>query len=235
MTMAPSPTLKRPAKPAAPPAAKPRPPAAPFIGRGLIPDPPGGPPLFRISVQQYDDWIERGILPTDPTIELMDGLLVRKDRSHVGENPMSVGIDHRYSVEKVADQKSKVGPSGSTLQSQQPVIIPGFDEPEPDAAILNGTQDTYRRRKPIAADVTCVVEVSDSSLRIDRTTKLAMYAAGGIPQYIIINLVDGQIEDHRDPGPAGYARRTVLQRGGVIGLLLADGSMLDVPVDELLP
>ena len=233
MTMAPTPTLKRPAKPAL--AVKVASPAVPFGGGGVIPDPPGGPPLFRIRVQQYDAWIELGFLPTDPMIELVDGLLVLKDRSHSGEDPMSVGIDHRYTVEKVRDQKPKVEPSGSTLQSQQPVIIPGFDEPEPDAAILNGTSDTYRRRKPTATDVTCVVEVADSSLQIDRTTKLAIYAAAGIPQYVILNLVDGQVEDHRDPGPAGYARRAVLQRGEVIGFVLADGSTLDVQVDELLP
>ena len=235
MTMAPSPTLNRPPKPAAAPAAKPRPAAVSFAGRGFIPDPPGGPPLFRISVQQYDDWIEQGVLPTDLTVELMDGLLVRKDRSHVGEDPMSIGLDHSNCVEDVHLLDEVVRPRGCHVRSQQPLIISEGSELEPDGMIVRGLRKSLRHRKPTFADVTCVIEVSDSSLKTDRTNKLAIYAAGGIPQYVILNLVDGQVEDHRDPGPAGYARRAVLHRGEVVGFVLADGSTLDVQVDELLP
>ena len=206
----------------------------PSGGRGIIPDPPHGPPLVRLTVDLYDDWIERGILPTDPTIELIDGVLVRKDRSHVGEDPMSYGTGHSHSVQEVASLRERVEAAGGMLHSQQPLCIYPFDEPEPDAVILLAADEAFRR-KATSAEATCAIEVSDSSLRTDRLVKIAVYAAGMIPQYVIINLVDRVIEDHRNPGPAGYARRTVLRPGETIGLLLPDGSTLDVPVDELLP
>ena len=235
MTLAPSPTLNRPPNPAAARRSYSLAPFGPMGGRGIIPDPPGSPTLVRITVQQYDDWIERGILPTNSTVELIDGLLVWKDRSHAGDDLMSIGSDHRFSVGRCGKLDARASRGGSYVQSQQPVIFHLAHEPEPDAAFVRGTDEDFRSSSPTAADVTCVVEVSDSSLRTDRTTKLAVYAAARIPQYVIINLVDGQVEDHRDPGPAGYARRAVLARGEVVGFLLADGSTLDVPVAELLP
>ena len=50
-----------------------------------------------------------------------------------------------------------------------------------------------------------VVEVSDTSLKMDRLTKAMVYAAAGVPEYWIVNARAGQVEVHRDPDPA--ARR----------------------------
>jgi Uma2 family endonuclease len=47
---------------------------------------------------------------------------------------------------------------------------------------------------PPLLNVSLVVEVSENSLVFDRTQKLTTYAAGGIPVYWIVNLVDRQIE-----------------------------------------
>ena len=57
-----------------------------------------------------------------------------------------------------------------------------------------GKLTDYTDRHPGAADLTCVIEVSDSSLRWCRTTKLRIYAGSGIARYIIINLPDRVVE-----------------------------------------
>jgi Uma2 family endonuclease len=44
-----------------------------------------------------------------------------------------------------------------------------------------------------------VVEVADSTLKYDRSTKLPLYAETGIPNYWIFNLVDHQLEMHSEP------------------------------------
>ena len=44
-----------------------------------------------------------------------------------------------------------------------------------------------------------MVEVADSSLRLDRGFKAALYAEARIAEYWIVNLVDRTIEVHRDP------------------------------------
>ena len=47
--------------------------------------------------------------------------------------------------------------------------------------------------------------MSASSLKQDRLTKGAIYAAAGFPEYWIVNLVDGALEVHRTPHPAADA------------------------------
>ena len=204
-------------------------------GAGLLPDPAGWPTLVRITVDQYHEWIESGLLPTNPTVELIDGLLVRKDRSHVGENPMSIGDGHRFSVGRLGRLDARAAAGGCFVQTQQPVAIPTLNEPEPDAAFIRGTDLDYVGRKPGPADVTCVVEVSDASLATDRRVKLPAYAAAGIPQAVIVNLRDDVIEDYRDPTPDGYGLPTVRRRGETVTFVLAHGATLVVDVAELLP
>ena len=65
-----------------------------------------------------------------------------------------------------------------------------------------------------------VVEVSDSSLARDRAIKGSLYAAGGVADYWIVNLVQRQLEVYRDPiaDPAAffgahYATRVILIPG----------------------
>jgi Uma2 family endonuclease len=46
-----------------------------------------------------------------------------------------------------------------------------------------------------------VVEVADSSLRLDRDEKGSLYARARIGEYWIVNLVDRVLETYRDPAP----------------------------------
>lgn len=55
--------------------------------------------LKGLTVEQYDALIESGKLATDARTELIDGFMVLKDRSHVGEDPMTIGDRHRLAVE----------------------------------------------------------------------------------------------------------------------------------------
>jgi len=171
--------------------------------------------LVPLTVDQYHQMIETGILAEGEPIELLDGSLFFKDRSAVGKDPMSVGPDHSLTVKKLARLDRKLNRFGCHIQTQQPVTIPDYDEPEPDGAIVIGKPEDYAGRNPGPADVTCVIEVSDSSLRIDRTTKLRVYADAGIPQYVIINLADRVIEVYSQPmtGRGRYAETTTLLPG----------------------
>ena len=82
--------------------------------------------------------------------------------------------------------------------------IPDFDEPEPDVAIVRGTDDDYKHRRPGPDEVGLLVEVSEATLDRDRNEKLPADAKGRIPIYWIINLVARQVEVYTDPGPDGY-------------------------------
>ncbi|MFN8558787.1 MAG: Uma2 family endonuclease [Dehalococcoidia bacterium] len=94
-----------------------------------------------------------------------------------------------------------------------------YSEPEPDVAILRFRDDFYRTAKAGPADVLLLIEVARSSLDYDRHIKLPLYAAAGIIEVWLVNLVAQVVEVYRDPAPEGYRRHTVHGRGESIALL----------------
>jgi Uma2 family endonuclease len=188
-------------------------------------------------VEQYHEMIEQGILPEDPAVELLDGQLVQKDRSHVGADPMTIGHSHQWAIDNLADLLSDLKTKEHYLRTQAPISIRPDNEPEPDGAIVRGMPNNYRERHPGPADIICVIEVADSSLHRDRTTKLRIYADAGIVRYLIINLIDMTIEDYREPmtGSGRYAISDVLRKGQRLSIPLASQSPLELTVDQLLP
>ena len=193
--------------------------------------------LAAISVDQYHRMIEAGILPDGRPIELLGGMLVLKDRSKAGGDPMSIGEDHRWSVQQLPRVLPPARHLGYDLQTQQPVVLPPDGEPEPDGAIIVAAADEYRGRKPGAADLFCVIEVADSSLEHDGTTKYATYARAGIPQYVILNLVDRAVEVFEQPvaGEERYARHQAFKAGEAVTFWCGEGRTVVVPVESLLP
>jgi Uma2 family endonuclease len=69
----------------------------------------------------------------------------------------------------------------------------------------------YKDREPYAEDVVLLIEVGDTSLRYDRSTKLRLYAAAGIPEYWLVDCTAESVEVFRSPGAEGYrdVRRVV--------------------------
>ena len=190
--------------------------------------------IVPLDVHKYHAIIDAGW--EDKTVELLDGVMVRKIRG-TKEDPLSIGDRHTFAVDAVQDLNAQVKQRGGYVRSQQPVVVWDASEPEPDNSIARGTFRSYVGRKPAAADVSCVVEVADASLRFDRTRKLETYARSAIPQYVLVNLVDDKVEVREEPDPAtgSYRRLLVASPGDVIGLLMPDGRRLDVEVNDLLP
>jgi len=98
------------------------------------------------------------------------------------------------------------------VQTQATIDIgdadPDHNEPEPDAAVTAEPNTAYVDRHPGPADLVLVAEVSDSTLRFDRTVKAALYARAGIREYWIVNIVGRQILVHRQPSYEGYTEIT---------------------------
>jgi hypothetical protein len=103
--------------------------------------------------------------------------------------------------------------------------------------LVRGVEDDYAGRHPGAADVLCVIEVADASLRRDRGPKLAVYANNGIENYFIINLPDRVIECYSGPvpGKGSYRHLVTLTRRDKVELPAGRGKRVVVPVKQLLP
>ena len=189
-----------------------------------------------LTLDQYIRMIEAGILPEGEPIELLDGFLVWKDRAKAGEDPMTIGFDHVWAVDNLREALAEVAQHGYYVRVQQPIALPPDGAPEPDGAVARGTRDHYRKSYPAAADLPCVIEVSDSSLQHDRVTKRRIYAQGGINQYVIVNLVDRKVEVFHQPDAArGVYLKDAECRGSELVEFYLDQVIIRIEARKLLP
>ena len=194
-------------------------------------------PLVPITVAQYHRMLEAGIILEGAPIELLNGLLVRKNRAARGEDPMTIGGFHALVIEKLTALDGKLHPSGCRIRIQLPLTLSPDSEPEPDGAIVRGAIPGTTPAHPAPPDVLCVIEAADSSLQQDREDKQRLYGGAGIPQYLIINIPDRQIEVHEHPlvGQGRYGQVAIVKPGQNVALLVGTDKRLEVPGAELLP
>jgi Uma2 family endonuclease len=83
------------------------------------------------------------------------------------------------------------------VDSQLPISFGKNSEPEPDIAIVKGNIKDFAKSHPKTAAL--IIEVSDSTLRYDRSVKARLYAKNKIQEYWIVNLNDRVLEVFRRP------------------------------------
>ncbi|MBI1923148.1 Uma2 family endonuclease [Candidatus Poribacteria bacterium] len=186
-------------------------------------------PLRRFTVSEYHRMIEVSILTEDERVELMDGVILKM-------NPKRT----RHSV--VTSQIAKpfyplVLNGKAVVRVQDPIMLNDDTEPEPDVVVVKPREDAYLSAHPSPSDVFLVIEVSDTTLAFDTEIKLPRYAASGIPEVWIVNLVDDRIEVYRDPiklpdGTSIYRVRTNVVKGETLAPQAF--SSLKIAVDEVL-
>jgi Uma2 family endonuclease len=123
-------------------------------------------------------------------LELLDGVLVVREPQ---------GSPHIAMVMHIGQVLAAAFGVGWHPRLQAPLALGEHSEPEPDVAVVAGTPRDYVDAHPSTAAL--VVEVAESSLRLDRRFKAAIYARAGLLEYWIVNLVDRAVEVHRDPQP----------------------------------
>jgi Uma2 family endonuclease len=206
------------------------------VGSGLIEQVASGeaPPLVPLTVEQLHGMLEKGIIRDGDPMELVEGLLVRKNRAAAGEGEMTHGALHALVLTRLLKLDRRLDPFGCHLRVQLPVTLSAISEPEPDLAIVRGSLESFAGRHPGPDDLLVLVEVADRSLRYDRGAKLQVYASAGVPVYLIVNIPERQIECYEEPaaGQDRYQRRTDYRAGETLSLPLAPGRTLPLPVDD---
>ena len=178
---------------------------------------------YRFTIDQYQRMGETGILHEDDPVELIDGVIVQM---------CPIGLKHIASVDRCTRQFTQRIGDRAIVRVQSPFRLLPRSEPEPDILILRDRPDFYAGVAAGPEDILLVVEVADSSLDYDRRVKLPRYAAGGIPEAWIVNLVDDCVEVERNPSQGQYREHLLLRRGE----LLRPQALPDVviPVEALL-
>ncbi|MBI3272598.1 MAG: Uma2 family endonuclease [Planctomycetes bacterium] len=193
--------------------------------------------LAPLDVDQYHRMLEGGILLEGAPIELLDGVLVYKDRSAIGGEPMTVGPSQAQGVKRLQRIATRVDPLGCHLYCQAPITLAPRHEPEPDGVIARGTADDYSDRHPGPGDVLVVFEVADSSLSTDRTVKSRIYADAGIPSHVLVDLPDRRVELYEAPlpGQGRYDQVASFTPGQKFVVQLVEGRTVELTAAELLP
>jgi Uma2 family endonuclease len=114
---------------------------------------------------------------------------------------------------------------------QNPLQLAKNNELYPDLALLRPHPDRYRSRSPRPEDVLLVIEVADTSLERDRSTKMPRYAEAGVPEVWLVDLSRQEVLLFRDPSGEQYGNvSTVSGRASLSPALLPS---LTIKAEEL--
>lgn len=186
-------------------------------------------PIFRLSVEQYHDMIRQGILTDDDPVELLEGWLVYK---------MSKYPKHSSVTRRLRNALEHRVPTGWLVDSQEPITL-SDSEPEPDAFVAQGDDNTYLERHPGAQDLALVVEVADSTVLRDRGIKKRLYARAGIAVYWIVNIPERVVEVYTQPAPAAvppdYQQCATFAADALIPIRVGDQELMPIPAASLWP
>jgi Uma2 family endonuclease len=146
-------------------------------------------PIWRFSVAQYHQMIRLGILTEDDPVELLEGWIIHK----MPKNP-----PHRAATKLTRNALEEIVPEGWYVDALRTITLLD-SEPEPDVVVVRGNTRDYLDRHPGSQDLALVVEIADSTLERDRSSKKRLYARAGIPVYWIVNLPEQKLEVYTEP------------------------------------
>jgi Uma2 family endonuclease len=164
---------------------------------------------------EYDRLIDAGFFrPGDP-VELLGGQMVVAEPQ---------GSRHFAALRATQEALRAAFGDGWEIRGQGPIALDDESEPEPDLAVVPGTFRDYWAAHPSSPSL--VIEISETSLALDRAHKGSLYARAGLVDYWIVNLPERRLEVYRDPEPDAtapfgwrYRSITILEPGASLSPL----------------
>ncbi len=144
---------------------------------------------FYWSIERYQAAILNGTLGEEDRVELFFGTSISK---------ISIHSPHAACVSKTKRYFSRRFPNYE-IRTENSVVLLNDSMPEPDCIIAEFRDDFYLTNHPGPNDVKVVIEVADSTVKMDRTSKQAAYALAGIVEYWIVNVKEQQVEVYLSP------------------------------------
>ena len=176
------------------------------------------------TVHDYHRMVDAGILCEDDRVELIHGEVLAM--SPIGPRHSAAVLRANHGLSRIAGDHAIVGVQGS-------VRLDEYDEPQPDLYLLRPKDDFYASGHAGSPDIFLIIEIADSSLKYDQTTKRDLYAETGVPEYWISDLQNDCVVVYSGLSQKTYTKTRQFARGAIITPQLLPGC--PIPVDVLLP
>lgn len=129
------------------------------------------------TVEEYHRIAEAGIFDPSERVELLEGKIiwmVAKGTSHRS----AVGRTYKLLEHRIGDK--------ACIAIQDPVKLSERSEPEPDIAVVKIDPLDYADHHPTPTEIYLIIEVADSSLKLDTEIKAKAYSQAGIKDYWVL-------------------------------------------------
>lgn len=173
---------------------------------------------LKLTTAEYDEMVAKGAFDgLQKRIELINGVIVEMNPAGPVHDDL-IEVLTQWSVRNTDPQEIRV-------RIQSGLSVPELDSrPQPDVLWVTGRR--YRDRHPVGSDVLLLIEVADSSLKMDRDTKSELYAKAGIGEYWIVNVADEVIHVYRQPADYGYQMQFTVADDNEVGPLAQPTAVL---------
>lgn len=157
-------------------------------------------PTFNFSVEAYHKMAETGIIKPTDRVELIEGKIITM-------SPMK--STHAACVRRLGDIMRHVFGYKAIVSEEKAITLSTYSEPQPDITIAKFKDDYYEEGHPTPEDIFVLIEVSLSTQKYDRETKVPLYASYNIPEVWIVDLKEKSIEVYEKPKGEGYTSKKV--------------------------
>ncbi|MEM9671148.1 MAG: Uma2 family endonuclease [Cyclobacteriaceae bacterium] len=169
---------------------------------------PDLPQTHSFTVDEVYKMYEHGILPPDERLELIDGQLYRMSP----KNPPHVIVLRKL----MSFFNSHLSEESYLVDKEVPLDISKKTVPEPDLIVARQRPALWEDEHIKVSDVELLIEVADSSLQFDLSTKKDLYESVGVPIYWVINLPKQQIHMFSHWRNGRYTVSTIYKEGEIL-------------------
>lgn len=162
---------------------------------------------YRFTSDQFLEMGKLALFHPDDRVELMEGEVF----SMVPPGSVHTATNSKVATKfiRVIDDDHAIVLIGAIRLSDNTTLVP-------DLLLAKSRADYYKDELPTAQDTLLVIEVSFSTLNLDRTRKLDLYARARVPEYWILNAIDTVIEAHSVPINGRYTQSRTYHPGETV-------------------
>lgn len=187
------------------------------------------PPRRAWTREEFQRMADLGFFGPEERLELIEGEIIKK---------MTQNSPPATSITLMQDLFRQMFSTGYVVRIQLPLALGESSQPEPDVAVVTGAVRDYAEAHPTTAVL--IVEVSDTTLQLDRTTKAALYARAGIEEYWIVNISERILEVYRQPAampgqPLDHHYRSLMRYTETDTVSPLEAPQATIEIADLLP